>query len=897
MILEAIHLRHVGRFHGTVRVGPLDPGLNVLASPNEQGKSTVVRAAIRCLFDKPSTRSEEIRALQPVGTDLDPEVTLQFVHQARRYRLFKRFGGRGSCRLEAEEEGGWELVAEEDAAHRRLLEMLGAAAPGRGASKPEHWGLVRYLWAHQGEPALWPDWQDAAGEVLRRRLARVELDPLVDHLRGRLESLAAETLTPTGRLRSGSEVDALQRQIEQQRGRQEELRERLERIESVEARHRQLALELNQAANERDRHQAEAERLQRDLHELEVQRERVEGARHQFQQANAALQAIEADRQRLELCEAEIRRLSAAFADMQQREQTTRQRLENAQQQLARRREERADRQAQGRQAEARLRRWQSLREWQRQRQEMARLGRLLERIATLAERKRQLQERRARLPELTTEQIERLEAWEREIAGIEAQMRAAGLEVRLKPEQPGSIEIQDDAGLRTEQVGPGSVLHARSRLKLTLPGWGVLDIRSGAREAEELATRLNQRRAELAELRQRLGVASAAQALQSREARRLLEQELAALQQQLGEDLEAFEDEETLRQAMAEAEGAHERLTQDLAPFTPEENAMTLAQIEAALQKAQTEEAAARRLAERAETDLAAAQQEVASLREELAALGQEAARLQAALQFQQARLRELQAKYPEGLETALHAAREVFVQAEARLNVAQSKLPAEADLLPERHQRAVRAAAEAAARWQQLRDERHRIEGALGREAAAGLHSQRVELEETLAALQLRHRRLLRRARAARLLAALIQLRSQRQVATMLQPLEEELSSAFAELTGQPGRRVFLDKELRIEGVGRDRAAACRFEWLSQGAREQLLLALRAAVARHLSASDRQLLILDDVLVNTDPVRQVRVLDFLSQLAQEVQILVLTCHPERYAGAGHPLELAPGP
>ncbi|MGB8481300.1 MAG: metallophosphoesterase [Acidobacteriaceae bacterium] len=53
-------------------------------------------------------------------------------------------------------------------------------------------------------------------------------------------------------------------------------------------------------------------------------------------------------------------------------------------------------------------------------------------------------------------------------------------------------------------------------------------------------------------------------------------------------------------------------------------------------------------------------------------------------------------------------------------------------------------------------------------------------------------------------------------------------------------------------------------------------------------LSEQERQSLILDDVLVNTDPIRQERVLDLLQNAARDIQILVLTCHPDRYRGVG---------
>ena len=79
-----------------------------------------------------------------------------------------------------------------------------------------------------------------------------------------------------------------------------------------------------------------------------------------------------------------------------------------------------------------------------------------------------------------------------------------------------------------------------------------------------------------------------------------------------------------------------------------------------------------------------------------------------------------------------------------------------------------------------------------------------------------------------------------------------------------------------------------------MSQGAKEQLLLCLRLAVAQELAADEPQILILDDVLVNTDSARQERILDVLGAQADRLQILILTCHPDRYRGVGQTLLLA---
>lgn len=64
------------------------------------------------------------------------------------------------------------------------------------------------------------------------------------------------------------------------------------------------------------------------------------------------------------------------------------------------------------------------------------------------------------------------------------------------------------------------------------------------------------------------------------------------------------------------------------------------------------------------------------------------------------------------------------------------------------------------------------------------------------------------------------------------------------------------------------------------------------RLAVAQQLATDERQVLILDDVLVNTAPVRQDRI---LGAQAGRLQILISTCHPDRYCGIGRSVIINP--
>ena len=55
---------------------------------------------------------------------------------------------------------------------------------------------------------------------------------------------------------------------------------------------------------------------------------------------------------------------------------------------------------------------------------------------------------------------------------------------------------------------------------------------------------------------------------------------------------------------------------------------------------------------------------------------------------------------------------------------------------------------------------------------------------------------------------------------------------------------------------------------------------------LAEELAKSERQLLVLDDVLTFTDDDRLARICNLLTRASEKLQILILTCHPERFLG-----------
>jgi uncharacterized protein YhaN len=87
-----------------------------------------------------------------------------------------------------------------------------------------------------------------------------------------------------------------------------------------------------------------------------------------------------------------------------------------------------------------------------------------------------------------------------------------------------------------------------------------------------------------------------------------------------------------------------------------------------------------------------------------------------------------------------------------------------------------------------------------------------------------------------------------------------------------------------LLLEGVERDGIRE-DFKDLSGGAREQLALVVRVALARVFAKQNRAMpLVLDDVLGWTDDRRLRAMLYVLERTARDMQVILLTCHPERF-------------
>jgi uncharacterized protein YhaN len=169
----------------------------------------------------------------------------------------------------------------------------------------------------------------------------------------------------------------------------------------------------------------------------------------------------------------------------------------------------------------------------------------------------------------------------------------------------------------------------------------------------------------------------------------------------------------------------------------------------------------------------------------------------------------------------------------------------------------------------------------------SAQGPYSALAAAEERVAQLEQRVEREEVRVEAIRLLHDTVVACRAEAIAAVTKPVESAATRTLQRITGPRLGRVQVGDAFEPAGVVPEVVGqAVTLDNLSGGEQEQLYLATRLALAEVLGKEERQLVVLDDVLTATDAGRLAREVNVLEEAAQHLQVLILTCHPERYRG-----------
>jgi DNA repair exonuclease SbcCD ATPase subunit len=850
----------VQNFRGLERavIGELGPGLNLVVGPNESGKSRLVHALFYALFERYKGESEDKKALRTYGGAEPPYVEVRFEARGKPWTVKKQFLKQAFARLE----GDGRTWADDDA-ESMLREIWGTRVVQGKRDADQYLGLWPLLWVRQGAAWMAPqahlndDARARLRDVLTSQIDEVAAGPLGERIVARAEKERERYWTATGK-ETGE-------------------------LAAARARHAEAEAQLILALAKRAEAHGEADELatlERDVAALDArlapQRVRVTEAAARLARAQeiaARLRAYETDAAR---CKAEMDLAERALkdrADAEGRIAAIAQRTTEAQGSLTPLREARAsaaerEREAAARSEEARLALERAHAAQARARRRAQRTE-LLRREHDAEERVARAKAHEARVTALQNElveawvdekQIERVRKANEAATKVGAALAAVSAEVLLTAARDLTVD-----GEKVPEGG-SRAWTCDGATRIVIEGVGAIEVRPGGADVAQRRGRAQDAKKALAKELERVGARSVADAEAKFAKRTALKAQLAQAEPLM---VEAAPDgiarlEEEARARTAEREAVED--AGDDAPSTAEADALLAA----------ASDTAGRARAERDALHNEVARADEAILRREHAVTQLAADRADAEARLAPLPARELLAaaaaetrtKWIDArtLAAALAEERARSGDAGAQLGFDQEKraLDRLESERAEKHTRAVGLAALVRAHGgEELHERAQRAES---------------DVEEKGAALRATEARALA---ARELVSALHAARrdvQHRLVAPVLDRARPYLESLL------PGRGLRMDEDWSVLGLHTGDVEEA-FESLSGGAREQVSLVARLALAEVLGDPEPLPLVLDDALVNTDPARLEAMLGVLQRAAQKQQIVLFSCHEAAFA------------
>ena len=213
MIIETLSLKN-WRGYRELHSFSFDKGFNLVVGRNEAGKSTLFEALTRVMFDRYSSKAEEIRKIQPLNSSLGPEVELIFYKSGHRYKVKKRFLQQPICEFFTERNSRWDLDHEGDKADSELRKILSGTASSRTA-QPENRGLAQALWYLQKEESFPKHmWAEGIKENLSGIIEFVASRPDEEAIENEINEIYDRYFTPqSGKIKTNSELAFVQNEI------------------------------------------------------------------------------------------------------------------------------------------------------------------------------------------------------------------------------------------------------------------------------------------------------------------------------------------------------------------------------------------------------------------------------------------------------------------------------------------------------------------------------------------------------------------------------------------------------------------------------------------------------------------------------------------------------------
>jgi hypothetical protein len=873
--LRSIKIDNFRKFRTPLVIDGLSDGLNIIIEPNESGKSTLLEALRGAFFVRHGTRNQLAQSYAPHGEAVAPRVEVDFDIGDESWSLSKQF-----LRSPTVEVRGPRGRSSGDEAETVLQELLGFTRDNSRSGDVAAWGTLGLLWVAQTEALS----LTAPGQIVRDTvLSALEAEvgtimggATYDRVRARIDEQFLNYWTSTGRdatrlqTKAQDRVDAAKSASDNAQRRLDALEQTFSDLEGARARlkliNREMADDTDADARadlvkNLETARAAAQILATRTAEQTAAVTRVRSLEDLQSRAVAANQAINDAQEAL----AEAKKARAALADELQ---------------------EAKDRDAEARQAV------ETARDIRKSAQEALRGGETLLGVQRRDKAIAGAKERHAKLLKLETsfavakelsqqaipiEAIEKLEELDRAVTSAQVAVTFGATNLEL-------LGPTDGITINGEPLTTGErSITAETRIKL--PSSAEIVIRppaSASSAAAELQDALSARTRALADLQ----VADLAAARARNDTAKAASSEMKAIETQIAA-ITSSDDEIDLPAGAAALKlfiaAIHEEPKATAAEAAPD-----LAQLTKMLEDADSDFA-------KAEGVLQSCAEALRIVEAKDAPLALTEARAQRDVENAEAHLEALQ-QVPEfdELETRLMTARKEAADAAVELANAKRDASAHDESEITRRIQVIDARTKAASEAKRnLETEIARLEATVESEGGKGLADHAAEAREELEAATAALKRTTEEAETLKMLRSVLEDARVETSQSFLGPVARRAKRHITRLL--PGCDLSFSESLSLEHVVRAGVSeGC--DNLSKGTQEQLAVLTRLAFADVLLEQGRPVsLILDDPLVYSDDGRLDLMTEILSEAAERMQVILLTCRERAFRHVdGHKIRLS---
>jgi len=887
MILKSIHLGGWRCFANPIEVGPFGERINVIHAPNAVGKSTIFDALLRGMFDGHRVSGNDVNSLRPWGRALAPEVTIEFNHDGTEYRLAKRFLDQPSSELYRKEGEQFVRLAEGDTADNRIRKILSGISPGRGLSRPVHWGLSQILWAPQGNleiSALSGNLVANIQESLGVQVSGSGMGPLEE----KIEAAYGQIFTPTGKLKSGKDSPVIVKLLAQLEELNEERQTVLIRMEEFENSSRRVEdLRAQRAQAKRDEeapakalHEARttAEVYVNLLSEEERRNEQVKSAEARYDELKQRTDSIDKARGKLAGARETLSRLETDLPVQLKEVENLETRTAKSKAHLEEIRKGLKDIENCRREAEAARRYIESV-------NKLANTEELIRKIRDTEGNLNRLKKDRIGLvaPDSKTLQAIRRAIKARDEAQVH--LDASLITLEIVPEKKTILDILTAEETGRKEVLPEKPVEVKGapEVVVDLKGTARIRARGPAGSIKELRGKVTGAVRQIEELSAEFGTADIERLESLSEKAKELEQKMAENKSRLNTLLSGRTVEETEK----EKTKATTQIDQILIDYPewrsdPPDLNIILTKADEIERNYNDEVKKAESEWEKEQNALLLASEKKATTLSELNSTEKQVESLSTTVAESTRDGRDDRERLEELRKISLEwdAGRAALQDIQVKLKSYAGDPRNTVETLEKQLNEAGMLATHA------LGNEK-KEEGRLQELASEGPYSALSRVEEQISCVKEEFDREDLHTNAIRLLHDTTSLCRKEALTAIARPVEELAARTLQRIAGTRFEHVHLAETFQPEGVNpRVTETAIAVEELSGGEKEQIHLAVRLALAEVLSKEERQLVVFDDILTATDTGRLARILNVLEEATRQLQIIILTCHPERYRG-----------